>query len=151
MPIDEELAVELLGRTDHGRVAASLRAMPFLALAQHIVADGLVLLRLHRGPGYHRACLGSVVAYGTDNLASARPGEGVWSVQIVGRCEAVEPPAAHRELFGPAPRLMDGEPFDLVYLGIEPRFSTVHSTDDALERQFRRTLRDSPLIEDDCL
>ena len=140
MPNDDDLAVELLGRTDHGQVAASLRAMPFLALARHVVVDGRVLLRLHRGCGYHPACLGSVVAYGTDNLDSAEPGESVWSVQIVGRCEAVEPTAAHRELFGPAPRFVDGEPYDPVYLGIEPRFSTVHSMDNALERQFRRTL-----------
>ncbi|MGW8874030.1 pyridoxamine 5'-phosphate oxidase family protein [Streptomyces mirabilis] len=140
MPNDEELAVELLGRTDHGRLAASLRAMPFLALARHVVVDGRVLLRLHRGCGYHRACLGSVVAYGTDNLTSAGPGESVWSVQIVGRCEAVEPTPSHRALFGPAPRFMDGEPFDPVHLSIEPQFSTVHSADDAMERQFRRTL-----------
>ena len=30
--------------------------------------------------GYHQACAGSVVAYGADNLGSARPGEGLWSV-----------------------------------------------------------------------
>lgn len=139
MPTDEQLAVELITRTDHGRLAASVRAMPFLAFARHVVAEGHVLLRMHRGCGY-RACVGGVVAYGTDNLSSARPGEALWSVQIVGRCEAVEPTAAHQELFGPAPRLVDGEPFDPVYLGIEPRFATVHSTDDGLERRFQHIL-----------
>ncbi|WP_405888164.1 pyridoxamine 5'-phosphate oxidase family protein [Streptomyces sp. NBC_01136] len=140
MPIDDDLAVELIGRTDHGRVATSMRAMPLLASARHVVVDGRVLLRMHRGWGYHRACAGNVVAYGTDNLGSARPGESLWSVQIVGRCETVEPTAAHRELFGPPPRLVDGEPFDPVYLGIEPQFSTVHSLDDGLERQFQHVL-----------
>ncbi|WP_442817184.1 pyridoxamine 5'-phosphate oxidase family protein [Streptomyces sp. NBC_01334] len=82
MPTDERLAVDLLARTQYGRVAASLRAMPFLACARHIVVDGRLLLRMHRGHGYHRACAGHVVAYGSDNLDRARPGsaEGRWSV-----------------------------------------------------------------------
>ncbi|MEU9284448.1 pyridoxamine 5'-phosphate oxidase family protein [Streptomyces sp. NPDC048275] len=133
---DEQLAVELIGRTDYGRVATSMRAMPFLAFARHIVADGRVLLRMHRGCGHHQACVGRIVAYGTDSLSAARPDEGVWSAQIVGRCEIVEPTAAHLELFGATPRVVDDEPYDPVYLGIEPRFSTVHSTDGRLERQF---------------
>jgi hypothetical protein len=114
-----------------------MRALPFLAFARHIVVDGRVLLRMHRGCGYHRACIGSVVAYGSDNLSSAKPGESLWSVQVVGQCEALEPTAAELELFGPAPRLVDGEPFEPVYLGVEPQFSTVHSTDGGLERQFQ--------------
>ncbi|MHA5049617.1 pyridoxamine 5'-phosphate oxidase family protein [Streptomyces sp. SD15] len=137
---DEQLAVELIGRTDYGRVATSMRAMPFLAFARHIVADGRVLLRMHRGWGHHRACVGGIVAYGTDSLSAARPGEGVWSAQIVGRCEIVEPTATHLELFGATPRVVDGEPYDPVYLGIEPRFSTVHSTDGGLGRQFQHAL-----------
>ncbi|WP_406331439.1 pyridoxamine 5'-phosphate oxidase family protein [Streptomyces sp. NBC_00203] len=137
---DEQLAVELIGRTDYGRVATSMRALPFLAFARHIVVDGRVLLRMPRSCGYHRACAGSVVAYGTDNLSSARPGESLWSVQIVGQCESVEPTAAELELFGPAPRVVDGEPFEPVYLGIDPQFSTVHSTDGGLEGQFQHVL-----------
>lgn len=134
---DEKLAVELIGRADYGQVATSMRALPFLAFARHIVADGRVLLRMPRNCGFHHACAGSVVAYGTDNLSSARPGESLWSVQIVGRCEPIEPTAAERELFGPAPRFVDGEPFEPVYLIIEPQFATVHSTDSGLERQFQ--------------
>ncbi|MER7676620.1 pyridoxamine 5'-phosphate oxidase family protein [Streptomyces sp. NPDC096934] len=140
MPTDEQLAVDLMRRTDHGRVAASRHALPLLAAARHIVVDGRVLLRMHRGCGSHQACAGGVIAYGTDNLSSARPGERLWSVQIVGRCEAVEPTAAERERFGPAPRLVDGERFDPVYLGVTPQVCTVHSTDDGLERQFQHIL-----------
>ncbi|MEU6140310.1 pyridoxamine 5'-phosphate oxidase family protein [Streptomyces sp. NPDC047081] len=136
MPSDERLAVELLARTDYGRVATSMRALPFLAFARHIVADGRVLLRLPRSCGYHRACAGSVVAYGSDNLSSARPGESLWSVQVVGECAAHEPTAAEIERFGPAPRLVDGEPYEPVYLSVEPQFGTVHSTDGGLERHF---------------
>ncbi|MEV0221989.1 pyridoxamine 5'-phosphate oxidase family protein [Streptomyces sp. NPDC050704] len=135
MPTDEQLAAGLLGRVDHGRVATSMRALPFLAAARHVVVDGRVLLRMHRGYGYHRACVGSVVAYGADSLGpgSSRAGEGHWSVQVVGVCEAVEPTGAQLELLGPAPRLADGEPFEPVYLEIDPQFATVHSTDGALQ------------------
>ncbi|MFI1925583.1 MULTISPECIES: pyridoxamine 5'-phosphate oxidase family protein [unclassified Streptomyces] len=128
MPTDERRAVDLLARTEYGRVAASLRAMPFLACARHIVVDGRLLLRMHRGHGYHRACVGHVVAYGSDNLNRARPGcaEGRWSVEIVGKCAAVEPTAAELELFGPAPRSVEGGvPFDPVYLRVIPQFVTV--------------------------
>ncbi|MER7975777.1 MULTISPECIES: pyridoxamine 5'-phosphate oxidase family protein [unclassified Streptomyces] len=128
-PADERLAVELIARTDYGRVATSMRAMPFLAFARHIVVDGRVLLRMPLNCGYHLACAGSVVAYGTDNLSCARRGEGLWSVQIVGRCEPVEPTAAELELFGPAPPLVDGAPYEPVYLCIEPQFASVNSTD----------------------
>ncbi|MGI5456331.1 pyridoxamine 5'-phosphate oxidase family protein [Streptomyces sp. CA-249302] len=136
MPSDERLAVELLARTDYGRVATSMRALPFLAFARHIVQDGRVLLRLPRSCGYHRACAGSVVAYGADNLSSARPGESLWSVQVVGECAAHEPSAAELERFGAAPLLVDGEPYEPVYLSVEPQLGTVHSTDDGLERHF---------------
>ncbi|WP_405646116.1 pyridoxamine 5'-phosphate oxidase family protein [Streptomyces sp. NBC_00019] len=136
MPSDEQLAVDLLARTDYGRVATSMRALPFLAFARHVVDDGRVLLRLPRSCGYHRACVGGVVAYGADNLSSAQPGEGLWSVQVVGGCTAYEPTAAELERFGPAPRFVDGEPYEPVYLRVEPQFGTVHSTDGALESHF---------------
>ncbi|WP_326712046.1 pyridoxamine 5'-phosphate oxidase family protein [Streptomyces sp. NBC_01474] len=122
----EKRAVELIESVDHGRVATSMRALPFLASARHIVADGRVVLRLHKAYGYHRACAGSVVAYGADNLNNGGPADGHWSVQCVGTCEAVEPAPGELDLFGPAPRFVDGEPFDLVYLRIEPQFVTVH-------------------------
>jgi hypothetical protein len=129
MSEDAQSAVALLSRTGHGRVATTLRALPFLAFASHIVQDGRLLLRMPRSHGYHHACVGSVVAYGADNLDSAGPGEGLWSVQVVGACETHEPTAAQVERFGPARDAM-------VYLRIEPRLSTVHSTDGGLERRF---------------
>ncbi|MEW2161722.1 pyridoxamine 5'-phosphate oxidase family protein [Streptomyces sp. NPDC007084] len=132
---DEKLAVELIARTDYGRVATTLRAMPFLASARHIVVDGRVLLRMPLSCGYHLACAGSVVAYGTDNLGHARLGEPLWSVQIVGPCATVEPSAADLERFGPAPPLVDGAPYEAVYLGIEPRFASVNSADAGPERR----------------
>ncbi|MFR0358814.1 pyridoxamine 5'-phosphate oxidase family protein [Streptomyces sediminimaris] len=140
MHSDERLAVALLARTDYGRVATSVRALPFLAFARHIVADGRVLLRLPRSWGCHRACAGNVVAYGSDNLGSAEPGEGLWSVQIVGACTAYEPTAAESERFGAAPGLVDGVPYEPVHLRIEPQFGTVHSAGDSPERHFAHML-----------
>ncbi|MEZ7006652.1 pyridoxamine 5'-phosphate oxidase family protein [Streptomyces sp. SCSIO 75703] len=141
MRSDEQLAVGLLGRTAYGRAATSLRALPTLAFARHIVADGHVLLRMPRSCGYHEVCAGSVVAYGSDNLGSARPGEGLWAVQVVGRCEPHEPTAAEIERFGPAPLQVDGEPYDPVYLRIEPRFGTVHSAEGVPGQQSASALR----------
>ncbi|MCX3063860.1 pyridoxamine 5'-phosphate oxidase family protein [Streptomyces beihaiensis] len=118
---------ELLARVPYGRVATSMRALPFLASARHAVADGRLLLRMHRGYGYHLACVGSVVAYGADNLCAPAPGDvGQWSVQCVGVCELVEPTTAELELFGSAPHFADGELFDPVYLRVAPQLMTVH-------------------------
>ncbi|MFI7348940.1 pyridoxamine 5'-phosphate oxidase family protein [Streptomyces sp. NPDC049936] len=132
MPTDAQHAVGLLARTAYGRAATTMRALPFLAFARHIVADARVLLRMPRSCGYHQVCAGSVVAYGADNLSTAGPGESLWTAQVVGRCEAHEPSAAEVARFGPAPRRVDGEPFDPVYLRIDPQFGSVHVTEGAV-------------------
>lgn len=131
MSTDEIRAIELLGRVSYGRVATSMRAMPFVAPARHIVADGRVLLRMHRGLGYHRACNGSVVAYGADNFSSGSA--HLWSVQFTGTAEIVEPTEEELAAFGPDPELVDGEAFAPVYMRIEPQFVTVHALDYASE------------------
>ncbi|MFI8963336.1 pyridoxamine 5'-phosphate oxidase family protein [Streptomyces sp. NPDC053493] len=129
---EEIRAVELLHRVPYGRVATSMRAMPFVAPARHVVAGGRVLIRLHRGLGYHRACDGSVVAYGADNLASGA--DLLWSVQVTGTAEIVEPTEEQLAAFGPAPRSVDGAPFEPVHLRIEPQFATLHTFGHASER-----------------
>lgn len=133
---EEQLAFELLRRSAYGRVATSMRALPFLAAARHIVVGGRLLLRMHKGDGYHQACVGSVVAYGSDNLG-AGPGDQ-WSVQLVGYCTAVEPTTAELELLGPGPHFVDGEPFDPVHLAIEPQLIKVHTLRGARESEHRR-------------
>ncbi|MFD4373602.1 pyridoxamine 5'-phosphate oxidase family protein [Streptomyces sp. NPDC058486] len=127
MSTEEIRAIELLGRASYGRVATSMRAMPFVAPARHIVSGGSVLIRMHEGLGYHQACNGSVVAYGADDLD---PESGsLCSVQFTGTAEIVEPTAAELAAFGPEPVSVDGEPFVPVFMRIEPQFVTVHSID----------------------
>ncbi|MEV8532166.1 pyridoxamine 5'-phosphate oxidase family protein [Streptomyces sp. NPDC051211] len=125
MSPDEHHAIELLCRVPYGRVATSMRALPFLAVARHVVVDGKVVLRMHGGFGYHHACNGSVVAYGADNFGSGD--RQLWSVQFTGTAEVVEPTTAELELFGPGPHFVDGVLFDPVYMRIEPQFVTVHT------------------------
>lgn len=137
MSTEEIRAIELLTRVSYGRVATSMRAMPFVAPARHIVDGGRVLLRMHRGLGYHRACAGSVVAYGADNLTSGA--ESLWSVQFTGTAEIVEPTGEQLAAFGPAPQLVDGEPFEPVYMRLEPHFVTVHALDYATATDDRTT------------
>ncbi|MFJ7064128.1 pyridoxamine 5'-phosphate oxidase family protein [Streptomyces sp. NPDC101115] len=127
MSTEEQRAIELLNRVSYGRLATSMRAMPFVAPARHIVADGGVLIRMHRGLGYHRACNGSVVAYGADNLTSGA--ENLWSVQFTGTAAIIEPTEEQLAAFGQAPRSVDNEPFEPVYMRIEPQFVTVHTLD----------------------
>ncbi|WEV26475.1 pyridoxamine 5'-phosphate oxidase family protein [Streptomyces sp. 71268] len=135
-PTADDRAIALLSKARYGRVSVSMRALPFVTVARHIVVDGHALLRLHRGFGYHSACDGSVVAYGADNADSAHAeatadgsGSGavdVWSVQFVGTARLFTPSEAELALFGEAPSTADGAPYDPVYLRVEPQFVTVH-------------------------
>jgi hypothetical protein len=125
MSPEEMQGVELLRGVPYGRVATSMRALPFLAVARHVVVGGRVLLRMHAGFGYHHACNGSVVAYGADNFHSGA--SRLWSVQVTGTARITEPAGAELELFDPTPLSVDGEGFDAVYLRIEPQLVTVHT------------------------
>lgn len=128
MPTDNYRAIDLLSRTPYGRVSASRRALPFTTVTRHLVLDGRLVLRLHRGYGYHQALDGSVVAYEADNVNSGEP--DTWSVQFTGTARVIEPTPAVRELFGRTPLLADGAPFDPVFLRIEPEFVTMHCLTD---------------------
>ncbi|RII11288.1 Pyridoxamine 5'-phosphate oxidase [Streptomyces sp. YIM 130001] len=144
MSPEELRAVALLRTTPYGRIAASMRALPFLAVTRHIVADTGpdtppgVILRLHRGFGYHQACEGTVVAYGADNLGDAAGPDGLWSVQMVGTCRTITPTPEQIEQFGPAPEHVDGEAFDPVYLRVSPQVIGVHRVDGGYERAVPR-------------
>ncbi|MFE9395465.1 pyridoxamine 5'-phosphate oxidase family protein [Streptomyces flavidovirens] len=141
MPTEDLRAIELLRRVPYGRVATSMRALPFLAVARHIVVQGRVLLRMHAGFNHHQACHGSVVAYGADNFNVPVPGDKtLWAVQCTGTAEIFEPATAELELFGRGPRYVSGELFDPVYMRIEPQFVTAHTLINAPERRYEHAL-----------
>ncbi|MFJ3932042.1 MULTISPECIES: pyridoxamine 5'-phosphate oxidase family protein [unclassified Streptomyces] len=125
MSTDQHHAIDLLSRVRYGRLATSVRAMPFVAPARHLVDDGAVLLRMHSRLSDHRACSGSVVAYSADNLGSGA--STLWSVQFTGTARIDSPTAEQLAAFGPAPRRINGEEYIPVYLRIDPRFATVHT------------------------
>ncbi|MFJ8882329.1 pyridoxamine 5'-phosphate oxidase family protein [Streptomyces sp. NPDC102402] len=122
-------AIELLGSVHYGRLAMSMRALPFLAVARHLVTEGRVLLRMHRGLGFHESCDGSVIAYGADNFNFPEPDgkEGLWSVQFTGPVEIVHPASDQRERFGTGPSVVNGEHFDPVYLKLDPHLAHMHT------------------------
>ncbi|MFG2587736.1 pyridoxamine 5'-phosphate oxidase family protein [Streptomyces sp. NBC_01166] len=126
---DKRRAIELLGSVRYGRLAMSMRALPFLAVARHLVVEGGVVLRMHRGLGFHESCDGSVIAYGADNFNSPASGgaEDLWSVQFTGPAEIVEPASDQRERFGAGPAEVNGEHFDPVYLRLDPHLSHMHT------------------------
>jgi hypothetical protein len=125
MLITEPRALEMLGRAAYGRLATSMRAMPFMASARHIVVNGHLVLRLHAGSGIERACCGSVVAYGADNLDSGAA--TLWSVQCTGTARTVRPSTEELERLGPPPRHIDGGDFRPVYMRMDPQFATAHT------------------------
>ncbi|MFI5630411.1 pyridoxamine 5'-phosphate oxidase family protein [Streptomyces sp. NPDC051664] len=132
----EVRAIELIRRVRYGRLATTRRALPFLAVARHVVIDGRVVLRMHSGLGHHESCDGTVVAYGVDNFDAAATGESagedsgaLWSVQFTGPAEVVHPTEEQRTRFGAAPLQVNGEPFEPVYLRLDTHFVTMHTLD----------------------
>lgn len=127
--IERTEPIELLHRVPYGRLATSMRALPFLTVARHIVCDGRILLRMHSGFGHHEACDGSVVAYGADNYNGAASGDDgdLWSVQFTGPAEIVHPCPEQERLFGAAPLSVNGESFAPAYLRVDPHFVTEHT------------------------
>ncbi|MGW1813404.1 pyridoxamine 5'-phosphate oxidase family protein [Streptomyces sp. NPDC002125] len=128
---DKLLAMELLGSVRYGRLAMSMRALPFLAVARHLVIEERVVLRMHRGLGFHESCDGSVIAYGADNFNSPAPGgaKDLWSVQFTGPAEIVHLAYDQRERFGTGPADVNGECFDPVYLRLDPHVTHIHTLD----------------------
>lgn len=117
-------ALDLLPSIRYGRVAMSKHALPFVTIARHIVDQGAVLIRIHRGFGYHTALDGNVVAYEAGNIETGAT--EVWSVQFVGEARLTEPTEEQLVQFGPCTKAADGRPFEPVHLRIEPEFVVVH-------------------------
>jgi nitroimidazol reductase NimA-like FMN-containing flavoprotein (pyridoxamine 5'-phosphate oxidase superfamily) len=119
---EREAALAMLAAVPYGRLAVTREALPHVTVTRHVVADGQIILRTHRGWGVHRAGDGAVVAYEADNAATAQP--DAWVAHITGTASACTPSEAQRALFGGLPLSADGEPFEPVYLRIEPRYAS---------------------------
>jgi nitroimidazol reductase NimA-like FMN-containing flavoprotein (pyridoxamine 5'-phosphate oxidase superfamily) len=119
-----EAALAMLDAVPYGRLAVTRGALPYVAVARHVVADGQLILRTHRAWGVHRAGDGAVVAYEADNTATAQP--EAWVAHVTGTARALTPSEEHRALFGALPLSADGEPFEPVYLRIEPRYAAAY-------------------------
>jgi nitroimidazol reductase NimA-like FMN-containing flavoprotein (pyridoxamine 5'-phosphate oxidase superfamily) len=115
--LDTDRALELLSAAPLGRLAMSRRALPWVVPVRHVVTDGRVLVRTHRPWNHHTSCDGTVVAYAADSLREPES----WHVQVVGAAKAIEPSPRERELFLGAPATVDDEPYDPVFLSIEPQ------------------------------
>lgn len=123
---ERETVLAMLAAVPYGRIALTRQALPYLAVARHIVADGQVVLRTHRGWGVHGAGDGTVVAYQADSTGTGTAQPDAWIAHITGTARACTPGAAQRALFGALPLSVDGDPFEPVYLRIEPRYATAY-------------------------
>lgn len=117
MEFEGRAALALLERVRYGRLALTRGALPYIAVARHVVADGSVLIRTERSWGVE----GTVVAYQADDLDAG------WAVQFLGTAEAFEPSTAQRALFGTEPQNDTSPAPGHVYVRLDPR---VHHRND---------------------
>lgn len=84
-------ALQLLGSVALGRIAFTLGALPAIRPANHILDQGAVVLRGHRGvDAVLRAAAGTVVAYSAD-VIDPRAYVG-WCVTVTGEAEMIDGP-----------------------------------------------------------
>jgi Pyridoxamine 5'-phosphate oxidase len=86
-------ALDLLGSVTLGRIAFTLDALPAMLAVNHVVDQGNVVVRGHRGMDVAlKSAAGKVVAYSAD-VIDPRTYVG-WSVMMTGEAEIVDDPAA---------------------------------------------------------
>jgi nitroimidazol reductase NimA-like FMN-containing flavoprotein (pyridoxamine 5'-phosphate oxidase superfamily) len=89
--LDTEESLRLLGSVQVGRVVFSYAAMPAIRPVNHLVDDGLVIIRVHDGAAIIPAALNQVVvAYEADDLDPER--RVGWSVIVTGMARFVTSP-----------------------------------------------------------
>jgi hypothetical protein len=74
--------LSLLEPGGHGRLAASMRAVPVIIPVTFSLRDDVVVFALGPGEGLSRAVAGCVVAFETDAVAA--DGRIVWDVHVTG-------------------------------------------------------------------
>ncbi|MDX3236597.1 pyridoxamine 5'-phosphate oxidase family protein [Streptomyces sp. ME03-5709C] len=117
MEFEGRAALALLGRVRYGRLALTRGALPYIAVARHVVADGSVLIRTDRSWSVD----GTVVAYQADDL------EAGWAVQFLGTARAFHPSTRERALFGTDRHNDTSREPGPVYVRLDPR---VHHRND---------------------
>lgn len=98
VPVDAAEALRLLGSVALGRIVFTQRALPAIRPVNHIVRDGLIIIRTEIGTTISnatRSADGIVVAYEADDLdPEQRTG---WSVVATGVARQVGEPARIEE------------------------------------------------------
>lgn len=82
--LSRQESLRLLGQTPIGRIVYTVRALPAIVPVNHVVDDGVIVVRTHVGG----ECAGSVVAYQADHLD---PEDG-WVVTVTGVARRVLDP-----------------------------------------------------------
>lgn len=80
-------SLRLLDQTPVGRIVYTVRALPAIVPVNHLVDNGMVVVRTHVGA----ECAGSVVAYQADALDSTN-GDQCWTVTVTGVARRVLDP-----------------------------------------------------------
>lgn len=68
-------SLRLLTGAPHGRIVFTVRALPAIVPARHLVDDGMIVVRTHVAAD----CVGAVVAYEADSI-----NEDSWTVTVTG-------------------------------------------------------------------
>jgi hypothetical protein len=129
-------ALRLLPRVQHGRAAVTRRALPYVLLAQHLVREDEVLLRIPAGQIEDRVLDGTVLAYHAHT--SADWAEDAPGIQLIGTVTTVRPTPDERAAFprpahgpdaaGPEPGT---DPEGTLYARLDPLLAAIRHTTDA--------------------
>ncbi|WP_062209929.1 hypothetical protein [Streptomyces sp. NBRC 109706] len=117
-------ALRLLPRVPHGRAAATVRALPWVLPASHLVTGDQLLLRVPTARGAALPLDGTVVAYEAHHEGDAA-GSAPWQAQLVGIVSVTDPERGARSAFPPAPRYARHP--EATYLRLAPRYAAVHT------------------------
>ena len=118
-------ALDLLPLVPFGRAAVSLRALPYVLPARHLVQGNHLLLRVNYGLADHRLLDGTVLSYEANTYGGPPPERsGHFSAQLVGTARVCEPTAEEERRLGPWLRYREGGDAP-VHLRMTPHLGTV--------------------------
>jgi nitroimidazol reductase NimA-like FMN-containing flavoprotein (pyridoxamine 5'-phosphate oxidase superfamily) len=87
-PLSRASCLELLAPGGHGRVAATMRAIPVIIAVRFALVGDEVVFNAGRGEGVARAIGGSVVAFEADQVGP--DGRALWEVHVTGVARTVK-------------------------------------------------------------